>query len=93
MFYQGGPIDHCTHNTGPFEESSSQIYFNVACNELAKKDKYLVPEQAPLIIFDIKSVIYVANTCKDTKHTIHIDRIIPSLINGEELKKEQNRLV
>ena len=31
MFYQGGPIDHCTHVPGPFYQSSAESEYNTAC--------------------------------------------------------------
>ena len=48
------------------------------------KDPYVVPEQAPLIILDRKSVICMDNNGKDTKHTRHISRKMYFVINGEE---------
>ena len=38
------------------------------------KDPDIVPEEAPVIIFDIKSDVCMANSCKDTKHISHISR-------------------
>ena len=52
--------------------------------ESMNKDPYVVPEQAPLIIFDSKSAVCVAKNGKDTKHTIHTSRIIHFVRNGEE---------
>ena len=44
----------------------------------------MVPEQAPIITFDIKSAICMAKNGKDTKHTRHITRGINLVRNGEE---------
>ena len=70
VLYQGGPIDHCTHVTGPVAQSSDESEYNASCtallspanfrmlnNILLKKDPDVVPEQAPLILLDIKSAI------------------------------------
>ena len=97
LFFQGGPIYHCTHVPGPVAQSSAESYYNPACtavmylanfimlnNELMKKDINLVPEQAPLIILDRKSSVFMYNDVKDTKHTRHISRRIQFWINGEE---------
>ena len=40
------------------------------------KDPDIVPEEAPLIILDIKSAICMVKIGKDTKHTRHIARRI-----------------
>ena len=65
VFYQGGPIDHCTHVTGLVSQSSAESEYNAACNvgmalahfmvpnnEFLHKDKDVVPEQAPITILD-----------------------------------------
>ena len=31
IFYQGGPIDHGTHVSGPVSQSSAESYYNAAC--------------------------------------------------------------
>ena len=41
-------------------------------HELLKKDPDIVPEEATLIILDIKSAVCVANDGKNTKHSSHI---------------------
>ena len=53
-------------------------------NELLKKYTYVVPEQAPLILWDSKSAICMANNGKDSKHTLDISRIMHFVRNGEE---------
>ena len=55
VFYQGGPIDHCTHVPGSVVQSSSESEYNTARNavlslehfriinnELLNKDKYVI---------------------------------------------------
>ena len=87
IFYQGGPIDHGTHVTGPVAQSSAESKYNAACTvgmELAhfrmlicnflNKDPDIVPYEAPLIVLDSKSVMCMAKNGKDTKHTRHISR-------------------
>ena len=72
VFYQGVPIDHCKHVQVTVDQCSSESECNVACtagmalahfrmlnNELLKKDPYVVPEQTPLVILDIKSAIFM----------------------------------
>ena len=89
IFYQGDPIDNITHVSGPVSQQSSQSEYNEACtagmalahiseliHELLNKDPDIVPEDDPLIVFDSKSDMCMANNGKDTKHTRHIARII-----------------
>ena len=51
-----------------------------------KKDPDIVPEEAPLIVLDSKSAMWMDNIGKDTKHTRHIARRIHFVINGENCK-------
>ena len=87
VFYQGGPIDPYTHVSGPVSQSSAESKYNTVCtvgmnlsqfsmlnNELFNKDPDVVPEQAPIVIFDSKSAVCMNKNGKDTKHTIHITR-------------------
>ena len=53
-------------------------------NELLNKDPDAVSEQVSIIIFYSKSAIFVDKNGKDTKHTIHISRIMYFVRNGEE---------
>ena len=46
-------------------------------------DPDIVPEEAPLIIFDSKSIVCMYNNGKDTTHTRHIDRRVYFSRNGE----------
>ena len=56
VFYQVGPIDHCTHVPGPFSQSSTESEYSATCtsgmalshfrmlnNELLNKDPDVVP--------------------------------------------------
>ena len=56
MFYQGGPIYHCTHVPGTVAQPSSESNYNEACtagislahlgirkNDLLNNDTYMVP--------------------------------------------------
>ena len=70
IYYQGGPIDHGTHVTGPVAQSSAESEYNAACtagmalahfimlvHELLNEDLYMVPKEAPLIVLNIKSAM------------------------------------
>ena len=50
------------------------------------QDVDIVPEEAPLIVLDSKSDVYMANNGKDTKHTSHIDRRVHFVSYGEKCK-------
>ena len=89
VFYQGGPIDNCTHVPGTLPHYSAESNYNVACNEvmtlahfsilnneLMKKEPYIVPEQASLIILDSKLAVCLSQNGKDIKHTKHLFRRI-----------------
>ena len=55
-------------------------------HELLNKDKYIIPEEAPLILLDNKSDMCMAKSCKDTKHTRHITRRVNFVRNSEKYK-------
>ena len=87
IFYQGEPIDHGTFVPGPVSQSSAESEYNSACtagmalahfsmlvHELLNEDPDMVPEEAPLIVLDSKSDIFMAKNGKDTKHTRQIAR-------------------
>ena len=61
-------------------------HFKILINELLNKGTYIVPDEAPLIVLDSKSVMCMANNGKDTKHTRHISRRINFVRNGEKCK-------
>ena len=97
IFFQGGPIDHGTHVQGQVAQSIAEIEYNTVCNagmalahfrmfihELLNKDQYIVPERAPLMIFDNKFPVCMAKNGNDTKHTRHISRRIDFVRNGEK---------
>ena len=99
IFYQGGPIDHGTHVTGPVSQSSAESDYNAACtegmslthlrmliNELLNKDTDIFPEEYPPIILDSKSAACMDNNGKDTKNTRHIDRRVHFVMNGKKCK-------
>ena len=60
--------------------------FKILIHELFNKDPDIVPKETPLIILDRKSAVYMDKSGKDTKHTIHIDRKVQFMINGEKCK-------
>ena len=97
IFYQGGTIDHGTHVPGPVAQFSAESEYDIACtagtvlahfsmliHELLNKDPDIVPEEAPLIVLDSKSAMFMAKHGKDTKHTRHIARRIHFVRNGEK---------
>ena len=53
-------------------------------HELLNKDLKIVPEEAPLIVLDSKSVMCIDKNCKDNKHTKHIARRTHFVRNGEK---------
>ena len=59
-------------------------HFRMLIHELLSKDPDIVPEEAPLIVLDSKSAIYMAKNGKDTKNTRHIARRIHLVRNGEK---------
>ena len=97
--HQGGPIDHDTHVPGPVAQSSAESEYNLACtagtalahsrrliNELLDKDPDIIPEEAPLIVLDSKSAMYMSKNGKDTKQNIHVARRMHFVRNGEKCK-------
>ena len=55
-------------------------------HEFLNKDPYIVPDEAPLIIVDIKSAVFMAKNGKDTNNTSHIARRVHSVRNDENCK-------
>ena len=49
---------------------------------MSNKDRDVVPEQAPLVIFDIKSSSCMDKNFTDTKHNRHIAIRMHFVING-----------
>ena len=66
----------------------ASAHFRMLIHEFLNKDPNIVPEEAPLIILDIKSAMCMAKNGKDTKHTRHIARRM-HLVNNEENCKLQ----
>ena len=96
IFYQGGTIDHVTHVLGSFSKSIAESEYNKECtpgmalsyfrmliHELLNKDTDIVPDEAPLIILDSKSAVFMDKNGKDTKHTSQIFRRVNLVRNGE----------
>ena len=87
IFYQGGSIDNGTHVPVPVAQSSAESEYNAACtagmalahfimlvNDLLNEDTDMVPKEAPLIVLDSKSTMFMAKNGKDAKHNRHIAR-------------------
>ena len=53
-------------------------------NSFMYKDPHMVPEQAPLIILDSKSAVFMYKNGKDTKHTRHISMRMHLLRNSKK---------
>ena len=89
-------IDHGTHVIGTVSQSSSErdytvawtagkdlAHFRMLIHEFLNKDPYIFPEEASLIILDIKSAFFMAKNIDDTKHTSYIYRRVHFVRNGE----------
>ena len=100
IFYQRVPIEHVTYVPGPVAQSSAESQYNVACtavmalahfrmliHELLNEDSDMFPKEAPLIVLDSKSDMYMAKNGKDNKHTRHISRRMHTVRNGENLRE------
>ena len=61
-------------------------HFRMLIHELLNKDPDMVPEEAPLIVFDSKSTMCMSKNGKDNKHTRHIERRMNFVRNGEKFK-------
>ena len=59
-------------------------HIRVLIHELLKKNPDIVPEEAPPIVFYIKSSMYMDNNGKNTKYTRHIVRIMHFVRNVEK---------
>ena len=64
--------------------------FRMLINELFKKDQYIVPKEAPLIILDIRSAVCTAKNGKDTKHTSQISSRVNFVRNCEKCEMQKN---
>ena len=61
-------------------------HFIMLIHELLNKYPYILPDEATLIVLDIKYAMFMAKNVKDTKHTSHISRRIHFVRNGEKCK-------
>ena len=61
-------------------------HFRMLIHEFLNKDTDIVPEEAPMIVLDSKSDIYMSKNGKDTKHTRHIAKSMHLVRNGEKCK-------
>ena len=59
-------------------------HFRMLFNEFLNKDQDIFPEEAPLIVLDVKSASCMDNNEKNTKHTRHIARRMHYVSNGEK---------
>ena len=59
-------------------------HFRMLVHELLNEDPDMVPKEAHLIVLDSKSAMCMAKNGKDNKHTIHIERRIHCVRNGEK---------
>ena len=57
--------------------------FMTLIHESLNKDTHIFPVEAPLIIFDSKSTVFMSKNGKDTKHTRYIAKRMHLLRNGE----------
>ena len=57
-------------------------HFRMLIHEFLNKYPDIVPEEAPLIILDRESDVYMDNNGKDNKHTRHISRRVNFVRNG-----------
>ena len=103
IFHEGRPIDHGAHVPGTVSKSSAEIEYNATCTavmELAhfrmlipallNKDTDIVPEEAPLIILNIKSAVCMDKNGKDINHKRNISRRVHLVRNGEKCKNSQD---
>ena len=61
-------------------------HFRMLINEFLNKDLDIVPEEAPLIVLDSKSAMFMDNNGNDTNHTMHIERRVNIAKNSENFK-------
>ena len=59
-------------------------HFRMLVHEFLSEDPYMVPKEAPLIVFDRKSATCMDKNGKDTTHTRHIAKRMHFLRNGEK---------
>ena len=91
IFYKGCTNDHGTYVTGPVAQSTAEIEYNTACTsgmylahfrmlirEFLNKDPDIFTEEAPMIILDSKSDVYMDNNgkYKNTQSTLQGECIL-----------------
>ena len=59
-------------------------HFRMLIHEFLNKDPAIVPEEAPLILLDSKTAMFMDKNGEDKKNTRHIARIILFVRNGEK---------
>ena len=59
-------------------------HFRMLVHEILNEDTDIVPKEAPLIVLDSKSSMYMAKNGKDTENTRHIARRMNFVRNGEK---------
>ena len=64
--------------------------FRMLIHKFEKKDPDIVLAEYPLIIFNIKSSVCMAENGKYTKHTRHIARRVCFVRNCEKLREMKN---
>ena len=64
-------------------------HFRMLIHELLKSYPDIVPDEAPLIIFDSKSAICMAKNSRGAKHPGHISRRLNFVTNGEKCKMQK----
>ena len=60
--------------------------FMMLIHKLLNKDPYIVPQEATIIVLDIKSTVCMDKNGKDNKHTRHIARRVNLVRNGKKYK-------
>ena len=64
-------------------------HFRMFIHKFLNLDPYIVPEEAPLIVLNIKYSMCMANNGKDTKHTRHIARRFNFVRNEENCNMQK----
>ena len=64
-------------------------HFRMLVHELLNEDPDMVPKEAPLIVLDRKSAMFMAKNGKDTKNNIHIARRMHFVRNVEKCKMQK----
>ena len=62
------------------------VNFRMLIHEYLNEDTNMVPKEAPLIVLNSKSAVFMAKNGKDTKHTRHIASRMHFVRNGESVR-------